>query len=114
MNKAVLSLLLAGSLAVGLVVCSLLAFFAAHTRPWSIPAALGLVTFLAVLNGQLYGASKDKIDAVIGILALSLFGLTVYVRGWLTAGGYLLACLLFGAFSFIIAAPLARFIMGRS
>lgn len=114
MNRAALSSVIAASLVLALSVCFMLALFVASTRSWSIPVSLGLVTFLAVLNGQLNGASKEKIDAVIGILALSLFGLAVYVHGWLTASGYLLACFLFGAVSVIIAVPLARSMMGRS
>ena len=76
--------------------------------------SLSSLTLVAVLNGQLDGRSKEKIDAGIGILALCLFGLIVFLHGWLAAGGYLLACIVFGGFSLIVVAPLARYMMGRS
>lgn len=107
------SIITAGLLFVSLVAVSGIAAFVSRTRDWSIPTALGLATFLIMLNGQLNGASKEKIDALLSVVILILLGLAVFQYGWLTAGGYVVACIMFGALVSKFVVPLARLMTGR-
>jgi hypothetical protein len=58
---------------------------------------LMIVVFLAILDGFLNGAMKQRIDAVLGSLLVAIIILGFYLFGWGMGLANILACFVWGA-----------------
>ena len=64
---------------------------------WVISIALGLTTFLVMLNGFLRSRWKNYVDAVLGLVWLLLLILSLMLFGWFIALCHLIGSFIFGA-----------------
>jgi len=74
---------------------------------WVIVIALGLTTFLVMLNGFLRGSWKNYIDVVLGLIWVLLLILSLILFGWFIALCHLVGSFIFGALIHSIAALFA-------
>lgn len=78
---------------------------------WVIVIALGLTTFLVIVNDFLRGRWKNYIDAVLGLIWLLLLILSIILFGWFIALCHLIGSFIFGALIHSVAALFATYLL---
>jgi len=112
LSRGAVTLVIPIALIVGFVLALFSSVFVPDTRGWAVPTALAIVIFAIMLNGHLYGASKDQIDAVLAFPLIGLLAWSFFLFGWRVGLLYLVLGLIFGRICNSAAKPIARWMLG--
>ncbi len=72
MDRQLLAVGFALSLIVTFLVALGFAIAAPRSQAWSLPLALAVPVFVAVLNGSLRGRKKEELDGIVSLLMIGL------------------------------------------
>jgi len=78
---------------------------------WLVVIALGLTTFLVMLNWFLRGRWKKYVDAALGLVWLLLLILSLMLFGWFIALCHLIGSFIFGALIHSVTALFASYLL---